>query len=379
MNDDPRMGLASASKFERLVNCPGSQRLEATVTDIDESDADAERGTKIHRAFETGNTIELDEEEAEAYRAGVKFTEMLVNAWKDQWNIISQQEGPREQRLWFHHPDTLDPLASAQLDRNYIAPPYALVVDLKSGWATHIQPAPKSWQLRFQALCLWKDRDDIHFIRVAHARALSKVGANDYCDYTEDDLRFSEQSILYRLWEASRPDAPCHAGHWCSYCKAKAFCPEAGAHSMLPSVIAGRAVQIESKEDAELAVATLAPADLLKVWQVSGVVTKIVEAVKRRLKGMTEAELAELGLALFPGMQLDPITGTEACFKFLKDVQNWNEADLWAALTFSKGKLAAIARKEKGLSSDEKAKGWIKQALAEYITPQQSEAIIRKV
>lgn len=380
--NDERGGLPSASKLERIVACPGSVPLENTLPEkerevIDAPDEQAERGTRIHKARETGNVLELNEEELDTYKRGLKFENDLLIAWKDAYGIHRQEEH-KEERIWLHDPD-LNTIASGRLDVFYLSlPDDALAIDWKSSYCTNLIPSSRNFQLRLQAVLL-RQEYGVKRVRVAFDKPKVKWDQTDYTDYTEQDLIYAQQQIEFYLWQSRQEDAPRRAGQWCQWCPCKAFCPEAGAHSMLPSVIAGRAVQIESKEDAELAVATLAPADLLKVWQVSGVVTKIVEAVKRRLKGMTEAELTELGLVLAPGMNLDPITGTEACFKFLKDVQNWSEADLWAALTFSKGKLATIARKEKGLSSDEKAKGWIRQALAEYISPQQSEAIIRKI
>lgn len=367
--------------MDRVIYCPGSVLLEASLPNVDTGDEESARGSRIHRAFETGNPLELNEEENEAYQAGWKFTDLLINRWKDDRNIISQQEGPRELRLWYNHPETLDPLGSAQLDRHYIAPPDALIVDLKSGWATHVPPATKSWQLRFQALCLFRDRDDIKRIRVSFARALSKVGANDFCDYEESDLKYAEQSMLFHLWEASQKDAYRRPGEWCRYCKAAmaGACREAAAYSMLPSVIAGKALAIESKEDAEKAVAVMTLPDLCKIWSASGVINKIISAVFKRLKSMTPEQLAEVGLELGPGRDNSKITDVVGAYRFLNEVQKWDAKELWAAMNLSKTEIARIARREKNLSSDEKARVWVKTALAEFITPDTTEPIIRKL
>ena len=66
--DAERLDLPSASKFERLAACPGSRALEDAIPPqpqqviADAKDDLAESGTIIHRARETGNTLELDTE-----------------------------------------------------------------------------------------------------------------------------------------------------------------------------------------------------------------------------------------------------------------------------------------------------------------------------
>lgn len=386
MIDEERAGLPSASKLEQMVNCPGCKALEDSIPIamrqeiVDVKDEQAERGVRIHKARETSNTLGLStEEEVETYKRGLKFEQELLNAWKDQYSI-HRQDCFLEQRLWLHD-DDLNAIASGRLDVLYVALPYALIVDWKSWFCNSLSPSVRNFQLRLQAVLVAQEYGATN-IRVAFCKPKLKWGASDYCDYTEKDLKYAEQQIGFYLWMSQQADAPRHPGHWCHYCAAKAICPEAGALSMLPSVIATRnslVERIEDKETAALAVADLGPGDLLKIWEISKPAEWIADAVSKRLKAMPENELAQLGLELAPGKQLDPITKVRELVKHLTEELHWDEAKVWACLTMEKGPLADLARQEKGLSSDRASKQFIASEFSDYITPKRSEGWLRRI
>lgn len=381
-NQSERGNLPSASKLERIVACPGSIALENTLPEkereiIDVPDEQAECGIRIHKARETGNVLELTEEELETYKRGLKFENDLLIAWKDAYGIHRQDEH-KEERIWLFDRD-LNTLASGRLDVFYLnLPDDALCIDWKSGYATNLVPSARNFQLRLQAVLLWQEYG-VKRVRVAFDKPKVKWENTDYCDYSESDLQYALQQIEFYLWQSRQEDAPRRAGAWCRYCPCQAFCREAAAYSMLPSVIAGKALAIESKEDAEKAVAVMTLPDLFKIWSASGVIDKIISAVFKRLKSMTPEQLAEVGLELGPGRDNSKITDVVGAYRFLNEVQKWDAKELWAAMNLSKTAIAKIARKEKNLSSDEKARNWVKAALAEYITPATSEGVLRKL
>lgn len=375
--DAERLDLPSASALSIVVACPGQPRFlaslprEALVKPTEE-DEWAKKGSRLHLAFETGNVNELDSEEHETYQQGLKFEEEIVNKWMDDKALEEAEEGPRELRVFLHDPRTMKPIGSAKLDRHYIAKDprdkrvELLVIDLKSGWNTQLPPSPKAWQLRYQAVCLFAEEyEGVTGARVAFCKPKFKCGAGDFADYSAMDLKYSLESIMFHLWESTQEDAPRHAGKQCSWCPAKAYCPEAGAYALLPSVIANNIVPTEG-------VKQLVGADLVKIWEMSTIVNKIVEAVKTRLKLMPEDELEALGLYVNGGKKLDPVTDTKGCFHFLRgEEHHWTEPDVFKCLSFSKTDLAAVRMIEAGIGN-KAAQEWIATALQPFITKQTS-------
>ncbi|HUS98149.1 MAG TPA: PD-(D/E)XK nuclease family protein, partial [Hyphomicrobiaceae bacterium] len=286
--DPERLLLPSASAFERVVLCPGSVRLCATLKSIpadaeDASDGQpdskddelAASGTRIHRAAETGNTLELDADEAEIYRQGIKHEEAIVEKWMADKNLDECEEGPREMRVWLHDPLNFpELLGSVKLDRHYYnkAKGCLLSVDWKTGFNPNLPPSPRSWQLRFGVVALWREEYDwMKEARVAHCKAQAKCTTQDYCDYNEADLRHSWDSIQFHLWESAQPDAQLRPGVHCRWCPAKAHCPQSAAFAMVPAVMTSnlpRGTQL----DPVLAVSTLAPQALVKLWENSNVI-----------------------------------------------------------------------------------------------------------
>lgn len=382
---DERLGLPSASALEIAVLCPGQPNLKSSLLaageklDESENDAYAIRGTRIHGAFETGNDKELNEEEYDTYHAGLKFEEELVQQWMADNDIGEAVEGPRELRVFLHDPATLQPIASAKLDRHYVWPPHALIIDLKSGWNRELPPSVHSWQLRLQALVLWAEEyEGLTRVRVAHCKPKFKAGAEDWCDYTETDLKASEQSVQFHLWETRQPNAQRRAGMHCGYCPCKTRCPEAGAFSLLPSVMAIRAMPDRAEVfDAALAVSRLTLPDLARIWEQHTVIEKILKAVTARLKTLTDEEREQLGLTLGKGNATNQITAVKDCFYYLRDSDGWPESKIFECMEFVNGRLAEIARVA-GKMTKKDAETWVKTALSKFITPGETEKILRK-
>lgn len=383
LTTDERSGLPSASDAA-FWGCSGKQNLWAASGYPEASGDDwSTRGDRIHLAFQTGNTLELaDEEELETYQTGLQHLEQLITAFCEFYGVPRETitEGEREARFWMHDPDTLSPIVSGKLDRHWTALSYelALIVDLKTGFTPTLPPSPRNTQLRVQLGCLKHEFPSIKRARVALCKPKSKAGATDYCDYGENDIRYAEAWVLHHVWLSRQPDAPRTPGPHCGYCPCKASCPEAGAYAMLPSVVASRAVAGLQEFDVETAVAAMPPADLIKIFAASSVIGKIVDAVKARLKSMPDEQLETLGLMRGKGREIRTVSRMQDLFESLTQA-GWDEAELFASMDISMTTLEKLARKYKGLSSDKAAKEWVNTTLAKYITTTTSEQPLKPI
>lgn len=359
---DERLGLPSGSD-PAFGKCPGKRRLLATLngTIVEQPDEETLTGTKIHEAFKTENTLMLSAEETETFNKGVEFCNRLVSEWCPPSECFT--EGEREIRLWMHHPDTLDPVCSGQLDRHFICGKNAIIVDLKSGWGTYVPRTNVSMQLRVYAVLLWIEHPELERIRVAFAKPMSyRGGTNDFTDYTVNDLRMSEQAIRFFLWESAQEDAERRPGVWCRYCPGKSHCPEAGAMSLLPSAITKTPLKL--KRGQEVSVEHLGPEDLLRIHKASVVIKKILDAVSNRLKGFTDEQLAPLGLMHGKAREIMRWPNPQALYEYLTNTEGWLPEDAWQAFDVAWGKLVAVTMKQKGLG-EEAAKAILKDDLHE--------------
>lgn len=384
MSDDPRQNLPSASSFHADVACPGRRNLIATLPKVEmPPDPDAERGSKIHRAWQSGNTLELDEAELADYTSGVTHIDDVIQTWMQDKELVRMQELPREERLWLNDEVTMAGIMSGQLDRWYMgwneaAEVFLAIIDGKSGFGTYVPASQRSWQLRVYCCLAWKETGCIN-IRAAFVKPKMKADATDWTDYDETALRNSYTSILFHLWESQQPEAHRNPGVHCRYCPAaqSGYCPQAGAWSMLPSVQAGN-ITPDKGFDYEAFVSALDPADLVKI--ISGMTVRhhIEDACKSRLKKLPAEELASLGLKLGKPTILRPIVNTRSAFLKLRDEVKVDEDKLFTALSFSNKDLGDVLRREVGVS----AKGvsqYIRETLADFIQESPCEAPLKEL
>lgn len=335
------------------------------------SDPDAERGTRIHSAWQTGNIDALAEDENEDYTTGIRHMDDVIAAWGRDNGLNMLQELPRETRLWLNDEATQQPIFSGQMDRWYRSGTHLLIIDGKSGWGTYVPPSQRAWQLRGYAVLAWSEYRDVTKIRVAFVKPKIHAEPTDWTDYELIDLQNSLAAILFQLWYFNQPEAPIVPGPQCRWCKAKPHCAQAASWSMLPSVIARAASP--SPQDIEAAVNALVPADLVKVWQTSTVIQKIQEAVKARLKSFSDEDLTALGIERGKAKITRSIDAVEAAFRYMKDTVNVPESALFDALKFSNSELAKVLRREVGMSA-EGAPAWIRETLKQWVTESESEA-----
>lgn len=386
--DSERLDLPSASAMERTVACPGSVNLirslppEAFNQKPEEEDEWAKKGTRIHAAFETGNTLDLDAEEADIYRQGVEYEKSIVDKWVYDKALEGFEEGPREMRVWLHDPLNFpDLLGSVKIDRHYIGLPRSrgcvCVTDLKSGWNPNLPQSPRSWQLRFAAVALWKEEygDWMKEARVGYCKAQQKCTVNDFCNYAEQDLIYSWQSIQFHLWESSQPDAPRHPGQHCNWCPAKAWCPETGGLAMLPSVIA-RSVPESNLMPWNMMVDQMQPVDCLKIWDNHTIIEKILKAVTLRLKKMPKEQLTDLGLDLGKGREIKTVGNMALAFQLM--CSHFSESDVVACTDFVKERLIALVMRERGHSKEE-AQKWVEVQLAPFTSVTTADAPLKRI
>lgn len=371
------MNLPSASAYAITEACPGSENLirnSGLESVIEVPDEQAERGTRIHKAWETGDTSDLSQDEQEDYTTSIKLVQDVLGDWKFSVDARGLDITEiREERLWLHDQFTMEPLLSGQFDKLYITGRYGLVLDLKSGWCRNLTRADTNRQLRVLAVLVWKEYG-ITNIQAEFIKPKIFKAKTDPVSYNEGSLIHAEAQIIHSLWKSKQPEAQRVPGSHCTYCKAKGICPEAGAYSMLPSVMVNA---IETPDRQEI-INRMATEDLAMILSRSSQIIGIIDAVKKRLKSLPTEELKRVGLEIDNGKKLDPITDAKGAFEALKSF-GIAEGELWAALNFGKGDLTRAVMRDQGWAKD-KTEGWLyEQILKPFITQKRSEGSLKRI
>lgn len=333
--NDPRMGKVSASRVEILVLCPGSEQLRRTLPQeaLDSSDEYTDLGQKLHKAWETENSFVLTEPELEIYNNGLSTVQDIIAQWRQEFSIEKFEEGERELRLFLNDPSTMLITASGQLDRHYIAGPYVLICDFKGLWAPNLTPAERNYQGRLQAVLAAKEYEAKH-VRMAFVKAM--FGRQDVTDYNDVALEHAEASIHRAIWESEQPGAQRRPGRHCLHCPCKAFCEDAAAYSMLPSV-----KRRDTLKETLALVETLPPEDIVPVWRKWTEIEKIFTAIEKRLKALPPEEHERLGLMLKDGRKLDRITDNIGAFNALRAL-GYSSEQILNAVKFGKEAIVAM-------------------------------------
>lgn len=309
---DEREGLASASGGERLYNCLGSvvaEREALASGQVENISDEAAEGVAVHEALETEDFSQLDESGLTIAQNLEKMREKAVAEWlasignpKDVKPTILKEE-----RCWIRDAKGKK-IASAKVDYAMIIRPFCIIINFKTGYLP-FTPARRNIQARLEALSVASEYGPL--IRVRAAMAGYRFRGNYDCsDYSATDLDKAKQELEFNLWRASQVDAPRVPGSWCSWCKAKAYCREAAAYSLLPVPIANK-----SPQDIVAAVAQLSPADLSYLHSKKALAEKVFEAVDTRLRSLPREVLNEVGLDL----------GTPGSSRSVEDITKlWN-------------------------------------------------------
>lgn len=348
-DDDGRDGLPSASAMERRACCPGSKAAEAAYPQVGES-AIADQGSRIHRARETGVVTGLSDEEIQIVQGLQEIEDEAVKKWRHDIGAPSDEVIPpvKEERLWVRKRDTLQPLASAKIDRYWRWRVWALVIDDKSGFLP-ATPSPRNWQLRTAALSLKSEIPELAGIRVAISQKRFR-SRYDACDYDAYDLAHAETELLHVLWRCDQPDAGRYPGSWCRYCSAKARCPQFAAYSMLPVVklnpeydpkLRGQSLKTEIATRVSL----LSNEDLAFLYDKRHIMAGIQEAVKDRLRQLSELELNQVGLALEQSASVREVTDLDGAFNILMRSGLMSVDEFHACCSLTLGKVEELMKK----------------------------------
>lgn len=320
---DERLGLPSASSFERRVFCPGSGTLEPAIPPEEEEREIASRGIDIHEALATDDDSELnlsDKRVAAKLRA---IEEAALNEWRAQHNLtLGDITIHREVRLWIRDRSSLKPIASSKVDFAAVSEKHrkALVIDAKSGFLD-TTPAELNWQLRVQAVSLHHEYNyDLDEITCAISQGRGK-GKFDPVVYDTGDLMLAETGIRYYCHASKDQSAPRIPGDWCRYCRARAGqCREYAAYSMMPAVHSSSAISVRPgmmKRDIIAAVDQLPVEALGWIFSRKNAYDNMMDAVVVRLKGMLKDPLAELGLELKPNSPMRKISDIQLAYGIL--------------------------------------------------------------
>jgi hypothetical protein len=372
--ESERLNLPSASGAEIWMNCPAQPNFVKTLPPLPEEQEETTlSGQRIHEALRTESTTGLSGEEVATYELAIKNQNSLLEQWKLEKGITLIKEGVREERCYLRGSNG-EVITSGQLDRHWIAAPYLLIEDLKSQYCWHLSPSHLNKQLRTYAVLAWMEYDGIggqpiNEVRVALNKPKVRSSSIDCTDYSRNDLEMSKRQILFELWETQQPDAQFRPGPWCDWCAGKAYCKSAGAYSLLPASIADNAVEMVNQ---------LSHEDLRRIFEYSGTVVKILDATKKRLKALSEPELAELGLMFGKAKTLRPITNPASAWGFLA-MAGIPAEQLWRAVKIGNSELAAVVQESLKLSSKKAAEDWIRTKLANFITEQKAERPLEKI
>lgn len=363
MTDD-RLHLPSASGASTWMRCSGQPQMVRSLPPRDEaieSSPEATRGTRLHRALEIRNTMDLaDEIEVAAYNQALKNQETALAQWQSELGLEVITEGERELRLWLWSQDGSEPIVSGKMDTHWIEvgtrTPCVAIQDFKSGSGVGAGDAASNPQLQVLAV-LAKYEYNARHVRVLLNKFESFGRQLDHVDYDEAALAQAEYMVRFHLWQTTQPNAPRTPGPQCWYCAAAGLCPENAAFTLLPTVATkGILEQVDS----------LSPQDLKKLWEVDSQIRKTLDRVSYRLAALPAETLSELGLYLGEPRETEKFVDVAGAKERLQSF-GLAETDILSCADLGKGKLVKLIRRDLALSSDAKAEQWLARNLSEFI------------
>jgi len=295
----------------RLTYCPGSYLMELHTPQAESGEQDEDearqQGTDVHEALHSGDDEDLDEEGKKIAERLKRMEREAIDTFLDDTGAKeSELEIIRERRYWVANKRGTS-LYSGQPDLVVIAPGgWAMVMDYKTGFK-EVDHASMNAQIRSLVVAVWKNHPKLRNIRgyIAAYRfreSLSRV------DYDAGLLLKAEREIDFVLWRAWRPDAERVPGEWCRYCKAKAFCREAAAMSLLPVVHVPEKKRQAKKEELNVIALGLSVEEVVAVWKWRTLIEHVLKAVTNRLRNLPPEVLASHGLKVVPGGEVTKIT-----------------------------------------------------------------------
>lgn len=348
---DERKGVPSSSGAEALQLCPGKWRMENICGVPEEERADAQRGTAIHEAIETGSGAKLDSDALRDAQKLAAIEREVAERWADG-ELIEKTD--REERLWLNHPDG-SPAFSGKPDAVHVIGNRALVVDYKTGW--HEYPAA---EVNFQLACnafLASVNYNTPNVQVALIQA--RFGLTE-AFYDRDALKMVGRKIARLLAIIEDPDAALIPGETqCKFCRAFAVCPAVKDASI--EVMRSRAL-VTVPTGAELRAYAL--------------IEKLIAERKRLAKFALSQGVEIPGWTLGDGRTTTKITDPTAAYTKLEAVVSAEAFASCCDVSITKLTDAyADARK----TSKAAARRAIEEVLADVITKKKGDKVLKEV
>lgn len=266
-----------ASSAHRWINCPGSVSLSASIPD--KGSTYAEEGTLAHALAELTinyNLGRLSKSEFSKQKKELSKSEYFNQEMDDYisdyvqriWELMNEAKAVTkdaelltEQRLDFSE---WVPGGFGTGDVVIVYDGIIHIIDLKYGKGVGVS-AENNPQLRLYGLGALSTYDilyDIKEVKMTIIQPRLDIISTDSIS-SGDLLEWGKDVIIPAAQEALKDNAPCHAGEWCKFCKAKAKC-RARADYML------ELTKMEFRDPRELSddeiVEVLKKADLLTSW-----------------------------------------------------------------------------------------------------------------
>lgn len=322
MSTDPRRGLPSASAMDRLEACPASWHASKGL--LDSSTEDAESGTRIHKALETGDTSELLPDELDTFEMCQDQRQQIVEAWYGSDPGHGVLDPFLEVRLGLTNiggvvevtDETTATLRfTGQADVIAIAGKRGLVLDYKTGRGDY-EHATGNRQLRALA-ALAARRWRLDSVRVAIVQPWA--GKPTVADFDKQGLAdaFDWLSRTLERVNAATPE-DLNPGEHCKWCCSKAVCPAFREAALEP--VSNMAINLpgdpETARSALFARAMeLAPDSLARLVRGLKLVGWYQSAIEgaARLRAESDVEFQQY-FRLTPGSEVREITDAQAAF-----------------------------------------------------------------
>jgi CRISPR/Cas system-associated exonuclease Cas4 (RecB family) len=327
MTTDERNGKPSASGFSRLALCPGSWKLEQTLSPQEENKYMA-LGTAVHAVLAGQAEFDTLTEEGQdiATRCLSQFSEMI-----GQLDLGERTKEVIEERFWY------DDLFSGAIDRIDFFGDTAVVTDYKTGRVAQ-SGAAENYQLRAYAVLVKKAYPELKTILVAIIQPLA--AGKTIAEYNEEDLARAEEEIIGIVRASQKHDAiRTPSPDACKWCRAKSICPEVrGTHKEL-EVVSNSVVPRLSNEE------------ILAIDDKAEVVLDFIEEVRKEMKARMMAGQQFAGRSLTEGRKVRSVSDTQSVISALSGIVE--QSDVLACTKVSVTALEKAYAKAKGLKGKE--------------------------
>lgn len=230
-NKQDRGNHNSASNAKRTRLCPGHRGRTKWMQPAESTNADAEAGTAVHLAVETGDVSELNEQEATVAGMCDELSAALLYDVSPSLNgVMIQGEEEKEERYWY---DFSNLKFSGQADWVVRWPEhqFVLIVDYKTG-NLGADDASVNDQLKALLTCFMQENDPniekYERVMVAIIQPMCSPQMTSFEYSGRDVIIDAMQATEATFWTAEQKDGDISPGlDQCKYCEALGICPEA--------------------------------------------------------------------------------------------------------------------------------------------------------